>query len=170
MNSYVAEPLSRSSIRQYAGILRDALGLKNAKEFPVLQFLEHILPQVDPNFHYEILPIHEMGNNYGLAVPQDHVIFIREDVYENAVKGIPRDRFTIAHEIGHYLLHTPSRVAFARGSVVGKVKAYLDPEWQANTFAGELLAPPKVIEGMTLFEVMEKCKVSKAVAEIQMRG
>ncbi|TVY00630.1 ImmA/IrrE family metallo-endopeptidase [Cohnella terricola] len=169
MSSYVAQPLSRVKIRNLALEMRDALGVKDVKEFPVMQFLEHILPQVDPEFVYDVMPIHEMGGHYGLAIPQDHTILLREDVYENAVKGVPRDRFTVAHEIGHYFLHTPSRVAFARGNDLRKVPAYLNPEWQANTFAGELLAPPNVIKDLSLFEIMSHCKVSRKVAEIQIR-
>ncbi|MFC4305819.1 ImmA/IrrE family metallo-endopeptidase [Cohnella boryungensis] len=169
MTLYVAQPLSRLKIRDLAADMRDALGAKDVKEFPVMEFLEHILPQVDPDFIYHIMPIHEMGGHYGLAIPQDHTILLREDVYDGAVKGMPRHRFTVAHEIGHYFLHTPSRVAFARGSAAKNVPPYLNPEWQANTFAGELLAPPNVIKGMNIFEIMSQCKVSRQVAEIQMR-
>jgi len=171
MSSYVAKPLSRARIRKYVSSIRDALGATDMNEFPIMQFLEHVLPQIDPEFNYEIVPVSEMKGRYGLAIPEEHLIQIREDVYEGAVKGVARDRFTIAHEIGHFLMHTPSRVAFARdhhkGSK-GKVKPYLDPEWQANTFAAELLAPPNVIKGLTLLEIMSKCKVSKDVAKIQM--
>ena len=50
-----------------------------------------------------------------------------------------RDRFTVAHEFGHYFLHarqgkTPI-IAFRRGS--GRV------EWEANWFAAALLMPSK---------------------------
>ena len=47
-----------------------------------------------------------------------------------------RQRFTVAHEIGHWLLHRGSREAFAHaGPQTGRY------EREANTFAAELLMP-----------------------------
>ncbi|MNV76712.1 hypothetical protein D3C71_1700840 [compost metagenome] len=89
-------------------------------------------------------------------------------MYDRAVAGTPRDRFTIAHEIAHYLLHSPKTVAYARAVGPQKVPAYLDPEWQANAFAGELLAPPQLIIGLEVSEVERLCGVSRTVAEIQL--
>lgn len=123
---------------------------------------------IDPEFNYEILPVDEMGSCYGITYPEKHLIELREDVYDRAVAGIARDRFTVAHEIAHYLLHTPKTVAFARTNANEKVPAYLDPEWQANAFAGELLAPPDLIKGLTCTEVVTLCGVSRKVAEIQL--
>jgi Zn-dependent peptidase ImmA (M78 family) len=168
---YVAQPLSRLKIRGLACMLRDMLGVNNSREFPIMQFFEHVLPEIDPKFSFIIQPKANMRGCEGLAIPQDHLILIREDVYNNAYSGIARDRFTIAHEIGHYLMHTPDRVSFSRGHDSNyKMPSYLDPEWQANTFAAELLAPPNVIKGLTIIEIMALCKVSKKVAEIQMAG
>jgi Zn-dependent peptidase ImmA (M78 family) len=90
---------------------------------------------------------------------------IREDVYEGAVKGNPRDRFTLCHELGHYLLHQPQQISFARGAV----PKYCDPEWQANTFAGELMAPSNLIQNMTVDEIAEQCGISKTAASIQLK-
>ena len=92
---------------------------------------------------------------------------IREDVYERAVNESPRDLFTICHEFGHALLHdSASSIELARGKE--SVKAYEDPEWQANTFAAELLAPSDVIVGMSIEEVAEVYKCSMQVAKIQL--
>ena len=88
---------------------------------------------------------------------------IRSDVYEGAVKGNPRDRFTLCHELGHYLLHQPGCVSYARG----KVPAYQDPEWQANTFAAELMAPRDLVANMSIERIMKECGMSKQAATIQ---
>jgi len=53
-----------------------------------------------------------------------------------------RQRYTIAHELGHYCLHRHQQVFFKdqiffRGLERSKI------EWQANTFAGEILMPEK---------------------------
>ena len=43
----------------------------------------------------------------------------------------------------------------------------MDPEWQANTFAAELMAPYKLIRGLSVEEIMEKCGMSFTAASIQ---
>lgn len=170
MSQYVANPMSRLKIREVANLLRRILQLENEPYFPVLHFLELGMPLIDKNFNYEIKPIEEMGDCYGITYPEEHLIALREDVYDRAVVGIPRDRFTIAHEIAHYLLHNPKTVSFARTTGHERVPPYLDPEWQANAFAGELLAPPHLIKEMSsIAEIETRCGVSRKVAEIQLK-
>ena len=48
-------------------------------------------------------------------------------------------------------------------------KPYEDPEWQANCFAGELLVPKRLVKNLSVEEVVEQCKVTKAMASIQLR-
>ncbi|GIP57929.1 ImmA/IrrE family metallo-endopeptidase [Paenibacillus woosongensis] len=169
MSLYVANPMSRKKIRDITNFIRKVLQLENEPYFPVLHFLELGMPLIDNKFNYEIKTVEEMGACYGITYPEENRIDLREDVYERAVKDVPRDRFTIAHEIAHYLLHTPKTVAFARANGSEKLPAYLDPEWQANAFAGELLAPPHLIKEMSLSEIEASCGVSRMVAEIQLK-
>lgn len=71
-------------------------------------------------------------------MPQDSLIILREDVYEGAHEGNGRDRMTVAHEIGHLLMH--KNIAFARAERV-EIRAFESSEWQAKCFSGELLSP-----------------------------
>jgi Zn-dependent peptidase ImmA (M78 family) len=64
---------------------------------------------------------------------------IRPEIYDRAVAGHGRDRMTLAHEVGHLLLHT--EVQLARRIGAGPIEAFRDPEWQAKAFAGELMVP-----------------------------
>jgi Zn-dependent peptidase ImmA (M78 family) len=169
MSMYIASPMSRKAISDLVYIFRDAFGLTDVRFFPVVEFLEHVLPEIDKKFCLEISDRAVMGDTYGLTYPEDHKIMLREDVYENAIEGVPRDRFTIAHEIGHYILHKPNRIALSRSRGEQKSPAYLDPEWQANAFAGELLVPRQVIQDLSVDDITRKCGVSRMVAEIQKR-
>lgn len=161
--------MSRKEIRQLVEVVRDAVELTEKRYFPVAEFLELVLTTIDENFEYEVKTVEEMGSRYAVTYPEEKRIDIREDVYDRAADGNPRDRFTIAHEIGHYLMHSPSTVSFARDSGQ-RTPPYLDPEWQANTFAGELLAPPALIKGLSVERVMEECGVSRKVAGIQLNS
>ncbi|WP_332238861.1 ImmA/IrrE family metallo-endopeptidase [Sporolactobacillus sp. KGMB 08714] len=166
---YVAKPLSRRNIREIVMFIRRLFDLNKAEPFPIMRFLESCMSEIDENFNYEIVPIEQMPDKYAVTYPEEHLIKIRQDVYDRACDGSHLDRFTIAHEIGHYILHQPAKVAFAR-SINGKTKipAFKEPEWQANTFAGELLAPPDLIKGMSIPEVSIHFNVSPKVAEIQL--
>lgn len=168
--SFIAPPLSRNDIRRIARFFRKILGLEDEKTFPIVEVFEWGMPLIDEEFVYDIQPIEKMGTRHGLTYPDQHLIVIREDVYERATRGAGRDRLTIAHEIGHYIMHDPKKLALARTERDDmELPAYLDPEWQANAFAGELLAPAYIIRGMTPEEVVFKCKVSMDAALKQLK-
>lgn len=168
-HSAVAIPLSRLDIREYTKRIREAMGFEKQLRFPILHFLEMVLPQIDPEFYLQILPRAEMGECLGLAYPKEHKIILREDVYQGAAEGVGMHRFTVAHEIGHYFLHTDRSVVLARTSPNECIPAYKDPEWQANCFAGELLMPAELIKGMSYKEVAQACQVSLTAAQTQLR-
>jgi Zn-dependent peptidase ImmA (M78 family) len=106
-------------------------------KFPIVEVLEHVLPTLIPEYELEICDCDEMGVNHGLTYPEDSRIKLREDIYDRACEGEGRDRMTLAHELGHLLLHR--NVGFARIDRDATVPSYMDSEWQANCFGGELL-------------------------------
>ncbi len=161
MQKVSVEPMSRERIRQLTKKFRNIFGLEEVLNFPILQFIEWILPELGLDF--EVVPVDELGNAYGVTHTKKGVMSIREDVYNRAVNGSARDRFTLCHELGHFLLHTPERVNFARG----EVPTYMDPEWQANVFAGELMAPYELVKDMSIAEIAEKCGMSFSAAQVQ---
>lgn len=161
MQNVSVAPMSRKRIREFALEIRKSLGFKEIYEFPIVEFIEWYLPKM--GLEYEIKPVCEMNDTYGLTNTGNATLCLREDVYEGAVRGNPRDRFTLCHELGHFLLHTPDRVSFARGDI----PTYCNAEWQANTFAGEILAPYNLVCCMTPDEIACKCKMSYQAATIQ---
>lgn len=159
-----ATALSRTKIRELTMILREACGLKDELYFPIVEFIEWILGDPEnEDFDFEIVPESEMEDTYGTTNTASNVMRIRQDVYEGAVAGNHRDRFTLCHELGHYLLHRPQYISYARGSV----PAYCRPEWQANTFAAELMAPYHLVKDMTVEEIVRNCGMSRTAANIQ---
>lgn len=94
----------------------------------------------------DIIPEHNLMSEYNIdaylaedltAIVVDYD-FYTEDRYQNRI------RFSIAHELGHYVLHkdiiSPS---FTGGRIISNTgkKEYSQFEWQANEFAGRLLVP-----------------------------
>ena len=167
--SFAVPPLSRRKIRAIARNVRTIsarFGGSDGAYFDIVRFLDVILPKLDSDFVLEILPKEEMGTAHGMTFPEEHLIQIREDVYQGAVRGEGRDRLTLSHELGHYVLH--SGIGMARAVADESVPVYRQSEWQANAFGGELLVFADYIpECDDVAEAMTKFGVSSEAAEYQ---
>ncbi len=163
---YRVPPLSKLHIRNFATSLRHHLGLDRRSDFPIIDVLEFVLPQLMDGFILQVCSREEMGANHGLTYPNKATIKLREDVYEGAVEGSGRDRFTASHEFGHMLLHT--NVSMARSVGLSGHRIFEDSEWQADRFAAELLMPAAVVQTCrNIYEVTEACRVSSQAAEVR---
>ena len=168
MNGYTVSALSRLQIRRMAEAIRKIDGSEQQLYFDIVKFVELKLPKIDPSFNFNVGAMSKMGDCHGLTYPERNEINIREDVYEKAYNGSGRDRLTIAHELFHLLQHTSDNVCFARNGSA-ETPAYRNPEWQANAFGGELLIPHKLINGLSVNEIMVQCGVSADAARYQRR-
>ena len=166
----VAGPMSRAKIRRIANKIRALLKL-DSLYFPIVPFIEWVLDDPDNEFglQVEIVDPEAMPGVYAYTDTAKNIMKIREDCYIRAVQGVPRDRFTLCHELGHFLLHQAGNCQLARGDE-GAVPKYRDPEWQANCFAAELMAPGDKIQGMSVEEICMQCGMSRQAAEIQYRA
>jgi len=137
---YEVPPRSRLNIRAAAGIVR-TLWPDSGPYLPIVELLEHHASFLGDGqaIVFDYRDRAEMGSNHGLSKPSERLIIIREDVYELACEGDGFSRLTIAHELGHVLLHPDATLE--RRINRGAIPAYRSSEWQANCFAGELLMP-----------------------------
>lgn len=139
--SYVinrAAPMKRVEVRRIAWSVRDWAGFKDVPYLPIVQLLESLLDRLAPGFVLHIADREKLGPDHACTDFGDMEIRIRQDVYEQAIAGSGRDRGTCAHELGHAILHVPTRLSRIF-SLSRKLPAYEDPEWQAKVFAAELL-------------------------------
>jgi hypothetical protein len=170
MDRYASEPKSRKDIARFAMKVRKAFGLEDRQWIDVVGLLEYI-PFLFPDFHFKAVGDHTLSRCvYADTDPVKRVIRIKRSVYDAAFDGSGRDRFTIAHEIGHFFLMCAFGVKFNRTDEDVALPAYRDPEWQADCFAGELLAPSDLIRGMSVGEVSSVFGVSRTAAETQLRA
>jgi len=164
---YRARPTSRLKIRSFANQIRKIVGLEKSTDFPILAVFEFLSAQ--GIFTFEILPKEDMENKCGETFPEERHILIREDIYEEAYKEMPFARTTLAHELYHLFFHGGEAISLCRtDSEIKARRAYEDPEWQANCFAGELLVPKDLVVGMSVEEVMKNCNVSVTMAKTQL--
>lgn len=104
----------------------------------------------------EALTVHDVGNF---------------EVHLPPITSARRDRFTIAHELGHYFLHYlyPERVGFAVFGRGTRNRA----ETEANVFASSLLMPAEEFKnaysrhGSDFWAIGEQFDVSPSAAEVR---
>lgn len=159
-------PLSGAQIAELTEIIRRDMQIQT-DDFPLIHFLELVMPRIFPGFALEVGLMSEMGVNHGLTIPDENVIRLREDVYDGLSRGVGRDRFTAAHELGHYIMHRKVPIVFHRQEH-GRLVAFRDSEWQANTFAGDLLMPRSLmLQCLSIDEVVKRFGVSSQAAMVQ---
>jgi hypothetical protein len=167
-NYQFAEPLSKSDIKKFVSTIRNSCNLSNILYMPVIWFIEVLIPAIDNTFNYEIVEQSQLPpNTYACYDPSSNTMKISESVYDGACDNNGRDRFTLAHEIGHYFLHRTGVKLYRSDQ---PPQAFVNPEWQANYFASELLMPSYLIQGMSIDEIKCKCKTSYQAAEIAFKN
>ncbi|SKA85742.1 Zn-dependent peptidase ImmA, M78 family [Paucidesulfovibrio gracilis DSM 16080] len=96
----------------------------------VNDFLSSIMDENNGNVQYSDTV--ERGETLKVNADGSFVIYL-----SNATSQL-RDNFTIAHELGHYFLHTDIK---APGDCIHTRRGSNRKEWEANWFAAELLMP-----------------------------
>ncbi|TGL35589.1 ImmA/IrrE family metallo-endopeptidase [Leptospira perdikensis] len=124
-------------IDQYARKIRTAflnMFPKYKEQFHVRSFFEEIV-----DFLGGSIKVEENPEPYEIAGGS---LFVQPDrsfvVYLSPLTSPLRDNFTIAHELGHYFIHLPSK--FEKTLVFARDGSSL-VEKQANRFAGAFLIP-----------------------------
>jgi Zn-dependent peptidase ImmA (M78 family) len=157
-------PRSWDDIHDLVEKLRGHFGLSNEPYFPIIEFIEKVLDQKLSWLQFVVGDDETMEGAEGLTAPDGSFIMLREDVYESACGGEGRARFTSAHELGHWILHT--NVPFARVEPEQLVKPFRLSEPQANQFAAELLMPRDFFSWADSAEsVMKRHGVSRDAAQ-----
>lgn len=151
-DSFVVPARSWDEIAQITDSLREKFGLAERPYFPIMTFLEKVLDGLG------VVPLlvsdrAEMGQAEGYTCPDREYIELRDDVYEAALLGDGRARFTAAHELGHFALHT--KIPLARANSIQSTKPFLLSEPQANQFAAELLMPRRMVLATDTAEIIQ---------------
>lgn len=132
-----------AEISGIADNVRHRLGLWDEPHLPVMELLERVMDHRLSLFRLEVADHAEMEGAEGYTCPKGEFIRLREDVYNGAWKGEGRPRFTAAHELGHWAMHT--NIPLARAKRGDGTPAFRLAEPQANRFAAEILMPRRFI-------------------------
>lgn len=175
MNKYKVIPLSREYITQKAIRIREATKTEIDFLFPVEKMIEYLLECMEGSL--EIIEDNKLPNNIPAKTIQYPninsqknlpytIIQVKESVYLGAIEENPEDRFTLAHEIGHaFLLHgCMCNNICKKNEIIPPIE---DPEWQADTFAKELLAPSYLYSIYNHNFIAKVCKIPIEYAKQQ---
>ncbi|WP_299855347.1 ImmA/IrrE family metallo-endopeptidase [uncultured Roseobacter sp.] len=142
-NDFIVPPRKWAEIGGIADNLRHSLGLLEEPSVPVIEIIEQVLDQRLDLVRFEVGSRKEMGSAEGYTCPNGEFIMLREDVYHSACAGEGRARFTCAHELGHWAMHT--NIPLARAKSGDGTPSFRLAEPQANQFAAEFLMPASFI-------------------------
>ncbi|MGN0729651.1 hypothetical protein [Treponema sp.] len=171
-NLIVVKPKSRKDIERAAMKARKFLKIaENVLYIDILSILEFQLQSFFDDDVTFLVPDEWYREEEAYYDTQKNIIFIRSDVYDKAVKGDGRARFTIMHEIAHYILFKewglPYKIPLK--NIVVMTDATLksmDPEWQANTFTGAFMCSKEYVKKLKIEEIEISCGLSRKAAEV----
>ena len=166
-NTYKAMKLHRYDITRIVRIFRKKLNMENNLKINVADVLENKLPQIINGFNYEAVNDTDLLTSEAEYDILNNKLYIRESTYEYALDGCPHSRLTFGHEFCHIICHPIVRLCkIKQGIIIPKEN---NPEWQANVFGGEFLAPSYLIGNRTVEEIESDFNVSHTCAKIQKR-
>ncbi len=159
--------LSTREIEAKALAWREAFGEHLSWSPDLLRILEHKLPSLYTDFALIVRPTSSMINVEAYTQFMPPQIVISDRVYEEAHNLIPRARWTLAHELGHFVLHEaiskPRALTQNRSSIIKR--AYNSAEWQAHKFAAHFLMPEHIAsQFQSVEELAQGCNVSLTAA------
>ena len=169
---YQTKPISRRELRLIAKTIRRLFGCRNKYYFDVIDAFEKV-HKVVPKIFTEIIGDGDANIIPDLEVPaacmetKDGItIYVREKIYDGAVKDKGGFRAHIMHEMSHaFLFLLGFRPVLTRSFKNNEIQPmYISVEWQAKALTGEILVPHEVTKGMSARSIMKRCCVSKECA------
>lgn len=164
----IVTPRTRKQLRKEAYMLRKRFELEREKEFPIMDFLEFVMPQIDPKFIVIPEEDTDLAGRAAETIPELHMIRVKQSIYDAACQGGRWARIVMAHELGHYLCHGEENVTYTYPTPGERLSPEIDAEKQADIFAAELLVPVHLIDETSEFLVSKHFGVPRSVARIQM--
>jgi len=150
-------------IASLAAHLRQTIGVRPEKAFPIVDVLEFQICDLWKNFRFVV----NLDSNFDPLVlatakfdPPE--IVVRESVYQHAVIDSRPARVVLAHELGHFWLRH-GRKSLKEAQLEAE---YL--EWQADEFAAELLMPSGIASRMAPDEIAGQFKVPPQTAKVRL--
>ena len=131
------------------------------------------------------VPIVDIANNYGLIVEEDDLpsasgklCFSEQKIIVNENDSNARQRFTVAHELGHFLMHQSLEEFKDKGFIERSMPiSAKEKEWyekEADYFAAHVLVPVDFLKDLkdrhTILSLADRFDVSPTMMHFQMNN
>lgn len=158
--------LSEDIIEKRANELRIRLGFEGVSAPCMMNVLE-AFQQRGKSFRFRTGSVEELGQDEALMDEAAHTLIVRDSVMEDVKAGRERARFTIAHELGHYLLgHIGMKQRTKRPTAYPTARDRIE-ETEANIFASYFLVPTNLaLDAVSPEDIAARFQVSLPMAEI----
>lgn len=154
--------LSGGHIERTAKLVHQALRVPSHGRIPINWLLEHGLDLIFEDAYFDIEFDSKLGGAEARTSYHEPLIVVSQTTYDKLERGDPRARMTIAHEVGHLLLHCRRPITMNKSA---RYDRHTDPEWQADLFAAALLMPKEAFKKMkSVDEAMRTFGVSRSAA------
>ncbi len=178
-DDYKVNPRSDKDVRDIARRMKMFFGVQNSmRPVNIVRILEEA-KSVQTQFGRKQLvykpvaddsPELEGDDARTIFEPGTITILTKQSVHNRARMGVGRDRMTLAHELGHAVMHPgapKSRVAGATGATsLSRTNAFESAEHQAKVFASAFLIHDEIAQNLSAEEIATEFLVSPTAADI----
>lgn len=161
---------TEAEIERAAKQLRDLLGVGDSGRIKAVKVIEDGFTHIRGDY-FHVVDDHLMEGDLARTYPDRFYMEISNSIYEAAIANDGASNYTLAHEIGHQILHRNIDPSFAFAKTQPKYESYFNSEWQADCFADYFLMPTYDVKATctTVDEIMERYCVSKKNATKRFR-
>lgn len=154
------------SLEQLGRDFRTMLGIEYAN-YPDLLTVITKIKRINPAFNYKRVPDDCMPDAEASWDSDECVLSMRESIFVGIQRGETRSRFTVAHELAHYILGHQGHRNRSTNKLHKEISAPLvkHQESEANRLASIILAPEYLIQdGATADEIQRQHGLSSTSA------
>jgi Zn-dependent peptidase ImmA (M78 family) len=171
IEDFIVEARSAKKIEEIALAWRDTLGVPNEWAPNMIALIENRLPRFFPKFALIARSDADLGEAEAFTEFSPPQIIVRKSVYLKAAHGDGRDRMTMAHELGHLVMHAGVQAnarMIAGNKPAPTFQIFRSAEWQARKFASLFLMPTHIVrEFVSAVQLAQCCLVSQQAAKIR---
>lgn len=136
---------------------RIRLGIEHVHQPDLLTVITKI-KRIDPSFNYRRVPDADMPDAEACWDSDECVLSMRESVFVGIQRGETRSRFTVAHELAHYILGHKGHRNRSTNKLHKDISAPLvkHQESEANRLAPIILAPEYLVKDEATIEDIQR--------------
>lgn len=158
--------LSDEAIEAEANKLREKLGMDYVFNIDMDNALSRISRKIT-RFKVRTASLGELDRAEAFMDCQSHTLVLSEEVRAGIASYENRDKFTAAHEVGHYFLGHQGNTKRSLDKSIYLTPIQRIQETQADKFASYFLIPTRLAKGCeSAQEISDKFRVSLKAAEI----